>query len=270
MPHHVEPGQQRGDLGDEADHLGRPRLGGAAPADPDRPAVGLLEAGDHPQQRRLPAAGRADDADEASPRHLQGDVVEGVRRHPRGSGTSCRRPGPPRRAAALPWRRPRTAARRTWGDPTHEPGRARRRTPRMVEAWRRSGFFTNETSTKDDRRRSRHACRDHHPHRHEPRPLRPGQGRHHPVGEFLAADREQPAPRRRRRRLGPRRRRRGVAARAGLRVHRVVFSGLRHGRAIDAWPGRSGHRTRTSLVASAAAPPSTPPRPPATPPGSAG
>ena len=42
------------------------------------PAGRLLEAGDHPQQRGLAAAGRAEQADEGAVRHAEVDVVDGL------------------------------------------------------------------------------------------------------------------------------------------------------------------------------------------------
>jgi hypothetical protein len=43
---------------------------------PDRPRVGLLEPGQDPEQRRLPHAVRADEADAAAGRHDERDVAE--------------------------------------------------------------------------------------------------------------------------------------------------------------------------------------------------
>src|SRR5262249_5089190 len=45
-------------------------------ADPERPVVGLLLAGDHPEQRRLAGSVRADDADDAGGRQREGEVVD--------------------------------------------------------------------------------------------------------------------------------------------------------------------------------------------------
>ena len=45
----------------------------------DRALVGLLEAADHPQRRRLAAAGRAEQREERAGRDLDGDAVHGDR-----------------------------------------------------------------------------------------------------------------------------------------------------------------------------------------------
>ena len=45
-------------------------------AEPQRAAVGLLLPGDHPEQRRLAGAVRADDADDAAARQREVDVVD--------------------------------------------------------------------------------------------------------------------------------------------------------------------------------------------------
>src|SRR5690606_23189865 len=51
--------------------------GHAQPADPaDPPGVGLLEAGEHLEQRGLAAAVEADDADALARVHAEGDAVE--------------------------------------------------------------------------------------------------------------------------------------------------------------------------------------------------
>jgi hypothetical protein len=42
----------------------------------DRAGIGLLLAGDHPEQRRLAGAVRADDADNAARRQLERQVVD--------------------------------------------------------------------------------------------------------------------------------------------------------------------------------------------------
>jgi hypothetical protein len=45
-------------------------------ADGDRPRIGLLLPGDHPEQRRLAGAVRADDADNAARRQLERQIVD--------------------------------------------------------------------------------------------------------------------------------------------------------------------------------------------------
>jgi hypothetical protein len=47
-----------------------------APADPDLAAADLFEAGDHPEQGRFAAAGRADEHDELAVLDLQLDVLQ--------------------------------------------------------------------------------------------------------------------------------------------------------------------------------------------------
>ena len=94
----VEVGEERPLLGDEAD---RPPLGGEVGArvaehplaEADRAAVGVLEAAEQPQQRRLAAAGGAEDRGQAAGRHLE---VE-ARRAP----ASRRRPCSGRRPRAM-------------------------------------------------------------------------------------------------------------------------------------------------------------------------
>ena len=46
-------------------------------ADPQRAGADLLEAGDHPQARRLPAAGRADQDHELAVADLEIEIVDG-------------------------------------------------------------------------------------------------------------------------------------------------------------------------------------------------
>src|SRR6185437_15292926 len=46
-------------------------------ADQDRPPRDLLEPRDHPQERRLPAAGRTDEDEELARVDAEGDVVDG-------------------------------------------------------------------------------------------------------------------------------------------------------------------------------------------------
>ena len=48
-------------------------------ADPERALGDLLEPGDHPQRRRLAAAGRADEDHELAVADLEIDVVDGPR-----------------------------------------------------------------------------------------------------------------------------------------------------------------------------------------------
>ena len=54
----------------------RREVGDVAAADLDRAFGDLLEARDHAQQRRLPAAGRPDEDDELAVVDLQRDVVD--------------------------------------------------------------------------------------------------------------------------------------------------------------------------------------------------
>ena len=56
--------------------LGR-ELGGVAVGDHDPAPVGLLEPGDHPQERGLPAAARAEQGRQRAVRHVDRDVVQG-------------------------------------------------------------------------------------------------------------------------------------------------------------------------------------------------
>ena len=46
------------------------------PVEQDAPARRALEAGDHPQRRRLPAAGRAEQREELARRHVEVDAVD--------------------------------------------------------------------------------------------------------------------------------------------------------------------------------------------------
>ena len=55
----------------------RREVGHVGAADRDLPRGHLLEAGDHPQQRRLAATGRADEHHELAVADLQADVVDG-------------------------------------------------------------------------------------------------------------------------------------------------------------------------------------------------
>ena len=65
-------------LEDEADAAVLRRYPGRVLAEDDHLArVGLLEAGDHAQQRRLAATARTEQRRERSRRHLERDVVEG-------------------------------------------------------------------------------------------------------------------------------------------------------------------------------------------------
>ena len=57
--------------------VARRELGDVPLADRDRPGGDLLEAGDHPQERRLAAAGRADENDELPVLDRERDVVDG-------------------------------------------------------------------------------------------------------------------------------------------------------------------------------------------------
>ncbi len=64
-------------LEDHRDVAGAGRkLGDVAAADRDRAVGHLLEAGDHPQQRRLSAAGRPDEDEELAAADLERDVVD--------------------------------------------------------------------------------------------------------------------------------------------------------------------------------------------------
>jgi hypothetical protein len=63
------------DHGDVA--LARREIRDVPPVDRDRPARHLLEAGEAPQKRRLPASGRADERDELTVFDAQRHVVEG-------------------------------------------------------------------------------------------------------------------------------------------------------------------------------------------------
>ena len=58
--------------------LARLHVGDVGVADRDRAVGDLLEAGDHPQQRRLAAAGRADQHHELAVRDLERDLVDGL------------------------------------------------------------------------------------------------------------------------------------------------------------------------------------------------
>ena len=58
--------------------VARRELGHVALADEDRPLGDVLEAGDHPHQRRLAAAGRPDEHHELAARDLERDVVGGL------------------------------------------------------------------------------------------------------------------------------------------------------------------------------------------------
>ena len=49
----------------------------APPADLDIAGVRVVEPGDHPQRRRLPATGRAEERRERAPRNVERDVVHG-------------------------------------------------------------------------------------------------------------------------------------------------------------------------------------------------
>src|SRR2546423_856428 len=55
----------------------RGKVGDVAVADRDRPAARLFEAGDHPEERRLAAARRADQYEELAAADGQGHVVDG-------------------------------------------------------------------------------------------------------------------------------------------------------------------------------------------------
>ena len=55
----------------------RGQPGHGAVAEEDRPLGRLLEATDHPQRRRLPAAGRSQQGEEAAARDLEGQRVDG-------------------------------------------------------------------------------------------------------------------------------------------------------------------------------------------------
>jgi hypothetical protein len=59
--------------------LARVELGHVALADADAPGRRLLDARDQLQQRRLAAAGGADEHHELAVAHLEADVVNGVR-----------------------------------------------------------------------------------------------------------------------------------------------------------------------------------------------
>src|SRR5262249_6625339 len=53
----------------------RREVGDVAVTDPDLAVANVLEAGDHPQQRRLPAAGRADQDEELTVGNVERDAV---------------------------------------------------------------------------------------------------------------------------------------------------------------------------------------------------
>ena len=84
VAHHLErqahilldgpPGIEPGRLEHVAVGAVQPRLPRRHPVDRDRAVGRLLQVRDHPQQCRLPAARRADEADELARRHLQIDV----------------------------------------------------------------------------------------------------------------------------------------------------------------------------------------------------
>ena len=70
------PFEQPGLLESEAVLLVFTRLVGGLPIDLHGAAGGRNQPGDHPQQRRLAATGRADQGDELALRHAQIDTVE--------------------------------------------------------------------------------------------------------------------------------------------------------------------------------------------------
>ena len=76
------PLQQAGLLERDAVVLVQPGLPGGLAADQHRAGAGLLQVGDHPQQRRLPAPGRPDQRHELAGRQPQLDARQRVHRPP--------------------------------------------------------------------------------------------------------------------------------------------------------------------------------------------
>ena len=78
----VRQGSRAGVWGTKPNPFARRATAGDWPATRDRPAIGREQAAHEPQQRRLAAAARADEADELAPAHLEIDAGHRPDRRP--------------------------------------------------------------------------------------------------------------------------------------------------------------------------------------------